>query len=145
MAYCTYQEVVSEFKSLDVEKPGAVVTSDLINSWIAQADAYINARLNTLYVTPITDADDLLLIKQVTIGIVAQRIAYKMEVKGISANGDQYIPKDKIRESKEILEMLIKREMILSGTNRATSHAGVSSYTEENSTERVFDTECDQW
>lgn len=143
MAYCTSTDVIAEFKSIDTTN--GVVTTSKIDSWIAQADGLINGRIGTLYTTPITAAEPLLILKQVSIGLVAQRIARILEVKSITPKGDQYIPKDLIKEAKETLQMIVKQEIILAGADRNTTHAGVRSYTSDNDVDRVFDSTKDQW
>jgi len=142
MAYCTYQNVAGEFKGLDVAS--GILTSTILDDWIAQDTAYINAKLKTVYTTPITDADDLLILKKICIGMVAQRVSRFMEVKSISPKGDQYIPRDLIKEAMSTMDEIVNEKLILNST-KAVSGGIVSSYTNDYTVERVFDTTIDQW
>lgn len=141
--YCDSDDVVEAFKGIDLDN--GIVTVDLIDKWIKQASAYIEGRVCLSYLVPITAEGPLEILREICTGLVAQRIARKLEVKSTGSNGDQYIPKDLIKESKENLSMIVRQELILIDAERATTHAGVQSYTSDNSTERVFDTESDQW
>lgn len=145
MAYCLASDVTKEFKSLDTTATDAIITSSKITGWIAQADAYIDGRLGTIYEVPVTAAGPLLILKTISIGIVAQRIARILETKSITPKGDQYIPKDLIKEAKETLKMIIDKEIILSGVDRVTSHSGVASYSGSNEVEREFCLDSEQW
>lgn len=143
MVYCVYTDVVSEFKKLDIT--GGIITQAKITEWITQADGYINGRLYTKYVVPITATSSLPILKQVSIGLVAQRIARILEVKSMTQSGDQYIPKDLIKEAKETLTMLADGSMVLIDATDATNSSGVSSYTSDNTVTRSFDVTKDQW
>lgn len=143
MSYCESQDVVDEFKGLDVVN--GVITTTKIDEWIAQTDAYIDARLIKLYSVPITNVADLLVIKTISIGFVAQRISRILETKTITQQGDQYIPKDLIKEAKETLGLILSQDLILSGSSRSSVNGIVSSYTSDNDVERAFDVESDQW
>jgi len=95
MAYSLNSDVINEFKALDTTN--GIITTAKIDGWIAEADAYIDGILSTLYAVPITNATDLLIVKTVSIGIVAQRVSRVLEVKSTTPKGDQYIPKDLIK------------------------------------------------
>jgi hypothetical protein len=143
MAYCTNSDVVNEFKSLNTTD--GKITTTKIDTWIAQADAYINGRIGNVYTTPITGAESLLIIKEISIGLVAQRISRILDTKAISPKGDQYIPKDLIEKAEKRLDMIVNRQMVLSDATLKTTHGGVSSYTSDNTVDRTFDLTKNQW
>lgn len=147
MAYCTNEDVTNEFKSIDTTN--GLITTSKIDEWISQADAYINGRLAGIYETPITGANSLLILKTISIGFVAQRIARILQVKSTTPKGDQYIPKDLIKEAKDTLVLIVNKAIILTDATSATTNGGVSSYTSDNpcspDTQRVFRQGVEQW
>ena len=143
MAYCVNQDVVNEFKSIDVVN--GKITTAKIDVWISEADAYIDGRIGTVYTVPVTGSSSILILKNISIGLVAQRIAYILETKAITPKGDQYVPKNLIIEAEKKLTMIVNRQLILSDADEASSTGGVSSYTSENTVQRVFHQERDDW
>lgn len=144
MAYCINTDVQNEFKSLPVGATG-ILTTDKIDGFIAQADAYIDGRLSTVYQTPITGSNSLLIVKQISIDLVAQRIAHIMEVKGITPKGDQYIPKNLGEKAENRLDMIVEKKILLSDATEVSTTGGVSSYTSENCVTRSFKQGEVQW
>jgi len=143
MAYSLNSDVIDEFKSLDTTN--GVIDTTKIDEWIDQADAYINGRIGLLYETPVTGTESLKVLKQISIGLVAQRIVHILETKSITPKGDQAIPKDLITEAKEKLQMIVDRLLLLSDATERSTEQGVRSYTEENTVTRKFDQTKDQW
>lgn len=144
MSYSTNALVASEFKSITFSATTAVTDSE-VDQWIIEADAYINGRIGLLYTTPITGSISLEVLKSISIGLVAQRVAYAMEIKSTTAKGDQYIPKNLIEQAEKRLEMIVNRQLLLSDANEISTNAGVKSYTSENTVNRKFDQTKDQW
>lgn len=142
MAYSTNQDVIDEFKSLDTT---GKITTAKIDKWITQADALINGRIGLIYEVPVVGLESLEILKEISIGLVAQRIAYVLETKSITPTGDQVIPKNLILEAKERLQMIVDRLLILSDATQKSTHAGVKSFTSDNTIRRTFDATKDQW
>ena len=113
MAYSTNSEVVDEFKSIDTTN--GKITTAKIDTWIGQADEYIDGRIGLMYQTPVTGVKSLKVLKEISIGLVAQRIAFILETKSITSKGDQAIPKNLIVEAKERLQMIVDRVLLLGG------------------------------
>lgn len=143
MAYSTNLDVTDEFKNIDTS---GKITTVKIDEWITQADAYINAKVGLIYVTPVTgNAGSLSILKEISIGFVAQRIAFILETKSVTPRGDQSIPKNLIEQSEKRLQMIVNRELLLFGATERSTHAGVKSFTSENTVNRVFKQGTDQW
>lgn len=142
MAYSTNADVVDEFKNLDTT---GKITTAKIDEWIDQADAYIDGRVGLIYQIPVTGASSLKILKEISIGFVAQRIAYVLETKTTTPKGDQYIPKNLIKQAEDRLKMIVKRELVLSDATEKSTKAGVSSYSNENTVNRKFDQSKTQW
>ncbi|MCK5608285.1 hypothetical protein KAR91_40765 [Candidatus Pacearchaeota archaeon] len=143
MAYSTNADVVKEFKSIDTTN--GVISDAKIDEYIAQADAYINGRVGLVYETPVTGTNSLLILKEISIGFVAQRIAFILETKSITPTGDQAIPKNLIEQAESRLTMIAEKTLILDDAEEKSSNGGVSSYTSENNVTRNFQQGVQQW
>lgn len=143
MAYSTNLDVTDEFKNIDTT---GKITTIKIDGWITQADAYINAKVGLIYITPVTgNAESLLVLKEISIGFVAQRIAFILETKSVTPRADQAIPKNLIEQAEKRLQMIIDRELLLFGATERSTHAGVKSYSSENTVKRTFNYDKQQW
>lgn len=142
MAYSLNSDVTNEFKSIDTS---GKITTTKIDDWIGQADEYIDGRIGLIYITPVTGAKSLSILKEISIGLVAQRIAYVLETKSITPTGDQTIPKNLIEQAEKRIQMIVNRELLLSDATDKTTHAGVKSYSGSNIVTRRFDQSKDQW
>lgn len=144
MAYSTLALVTSEFKAVSFTATSAVKDIE-VEQWIIEADAYIDGRIGLIYSTPVTGTKSLEILKTISIGIVAQRIARVMEVKSTTAKGDQLIPKDLILEAEKKLDMIVNRQLLLSDASFISTTQGVKSYTSSNTVLRAFDQSKAQW
>lgn len=144
MAYSTNALVASEFKSITFSSSTKITDSE-VDQWITEADAYIDGRIGLIYETPVTGTKALEILKTISIGIVAQRVAYAMEVKSITPKGDQYIPKDLINSAEKKLDMIVNRQLLLSDATERSTSGRVRSYSGSNTVTRKFDQSKDQW
>ena len=142
MAYSTNSDVVDEFKSLDTS---GKITTAKIDEWISQADEYIDGRIGLIYDTPITGVKSLKILKEISIGFVAQRVAYILETKTITPKGDQVIPKNLIAQAEKRLQMVVDKQLLLSDATLKSTHGGVKSYSNDNTVTRNFDQSKAQW
>lgn len=143
MAYSLNADVIDEFKSIDTTN--GKITTAKIDEWISQADAYIDGRVGLIYDTPVTGANSLSILKWISIGLTAQRIAQVLATKSITPKGEQCIPKDLIKEAEFKLGLIANRKLILDDATEKSSTSGVSSYTGENTVNRAFDQSKQQW
>ena len=103
--YCTEKEVIAEFKNLTVTKDTAISTGD-ITSFIQQSEALINSYVSNRYTLPIEiTSEGFLLLKMISIAMVAERIRGIMEVKQASAK-DALQTVRRLLDSKTIFQML---------------------------------------
>jgi len=144
MAYSTSTLVASEFKSIEISTTTKITTAE-VTQWIVEADEYIDGRIGLIYSTPVTGTKSLEILKTISIGLVAQRLAHAMEMKNITPKGDQAVPKDLIAEAKERLQMIVERKLLLSDATAISSTQGVKSYSGSNTVTRTFDQSKTQW
>lgn len=148
MAYSTAALVTSEFKSIDFAASGAKVTTAEITQFIVEAEAYIDGRIGLLYTTPVVLGDSpkaTEILKHISTGLVAQRVAHIMETKAITPKGDQYIPKNLGADAERKLEMIVNRTLLLSDAESISSAQGVKSYSSSNTVTRTFKQGTNQW
>jgi len=141
MAYSTNAQVVLEFKSLGTGA-GSTIPTSTIDSWITEADSYIDGRLSTLYVTPITGTISLSIVKTISIWLVVDRINAKMQVKNAGR-------KEGLKDYRQLAEDMIKDILLgnirLHDATRARSDGGIASYQNDNDIESSFDMTVDNW
>lgn len=145
MAYCTVDHVAGEFKSVSFSTTTAITTSE-VERFIAEEDAYINSRLSKRYETPITGAEALLIVRKISIGLVAGRVQRIMKVKTAEEPTNQDGQSlDLGAGAKKMLEMIVNDEMRLPDNDLATTHQGIQSFNVDESVEPVFEQGVDQW
>lgn len=142
MAYSNNSDVVDEFKSLDTS---GKITTAKIDEWISQADEYIDGRIGLIYNVPVVGVKSLKVLKEISIGLVAQRIAYILETKSITPKGDQVIPKNLIEMAEKRLQMIVDKQLLLSDATLKSTTGGVRSYSSDNTVSRSFDQSKAQW
>ena len=143
MSYCTYQDVVDEFKNLDVTSGN--MTAAKITSLIAQADAYINGRVGLIYVIPVTGPGSLLILKQISIGLTADRLANTLRMVSTTPEGIQLLNKDLIKQGRNDLDLIVTQDLNLYDAELLSIKGAVRSYTNENTVPRTFKKGVNQW
>ncbi len=143
MAYASVEEVVSEFKDLEVGT-GTSVTDSEIGRFIDEADAYINSKLGLVYQVPITAPEAFPILRMIEVYLIKARINSILEIR----SGQEEIVQNGINNAEvanKMLDNLVAGIMVLPGAIMITSKAGVSSYSHENNIEHVFDVTRTQW
>lgn len=130
MAYITAAEVAAEVKGLTIGA-ATLLTDTKVGEWIDQEEATINARLRKRYEVPITDADDLEVIKPIALGKVVQRVREWQAVKTGSDETDQTEGTNPGKRAEDMLKLIEKGQLVLN-TDRVTTHSGVRSYLSDN-------------
>jgi hypothetical protein len=145
MAYCTQAQVESEFKHVVFTTTTSVTDTD-ITRFIAEADAEINAQVGTRYETPVTTGDALLIMRKISILLVAARIKDILQVKMADKEREQDTRGGAMRaEAKRLLDAIIKGTMLLPGATLASSADGVRGFCVDEAIEHNFQRNVDQW
>jgi len=76
MAYTTYQEVDRLLKWFSFSASSKVTITDVNTYFIPEADVIIDGYIGRIYELPITDSDDLLILKYISTRICACEIAH---------------------------------------------------------------------
>jgi phage gp36-like protein len=147
MSYAASADVVGEFKDLTVASSGTAISTDDMTRFLAEADAEINSRLSVKYTTPITGTESLLLMRQIAVWLVKDRIERITEVKTgrpVDAQKGQ-TPTSLRSQALELLKSICEGKIKLTDATLASTGDGVGSYSSENGTEHIFDRDTQQW
>jgi hypothetical protein len=155
LAYCTNVEVASNFRNLTF---GATtkLTDTEVDAWIAEADAEIDGRIGVKYVTPVTGAQSLLIIKSICTALVSDRVRMTLPNEPPSDALDE---KDKGKnpvlaqsraEAERKLRMIVDNKLLLPDADLVSSKDGVGSFASDNAQEHIFKRQqcpepADQW
>lgn len=149
MSYCVADDVQKEFAGVDFSATGAKVTTDDVNGWIEESDAYIDSKISTIYRVPVSGAPkSLLVLKTISILIVSDRVERKLGVKSSAQEVDTKggdIPL--LKRAEKMLEDIMKETLVLTDAPKGNSTDGVSSPSIASPCppERVFKKDKTQW
>lgn len=150
MSYADKADIEGELKGVSFETD-TTVTSTNINSMLAQESAVIDQYLSAQYVTPVTDASALLVLKKICIDFTVYRIVKILKTKSKAPLPDTNMYQEvnegsAYRESKKLLTMYQSGQMSLNGASRIGSKANIISISpKKNTSERVFKKDEQQW
>lgn len=145
MSYCITSDIQSEFRKITFST-GTDVTTAEVTEFITQADAKINAYLSVKYQVPITGTNALIVIKQFSIELVANRIKRILQMKTGKTETEQEA--GGMRTDTQIyteLKDIAAGKIKLTDATLASSYDGIKSYTSSNTVEKTFDQGIEQW
>lgn len=142
MAYCTYTDVQSEFKSMTFSASTAVTDTE-VTEFIVQSDAVINSYVSSRYQVPVTGSSALSFLKWISIQIVRERIIK------ILASKTGVVEPDQLEAEKPMWQVLLedirKGALQLVGATLVNTGGGVRSGNVENGITQTFDVTAQQW
>lgn len=144
MSYSDVADIQAEFRSIKINDDSAV-TEESVESFIAQADAEIDSMIGTRYAVPVSGESALLVLKQISVWLVARRVKDVLEIKNVRPEVDQDIKTDTRSMALSMLNKIVNGEMNLIGATLANSVQGVKSGVSANNIERTFKRNTDQW
>ena len=115
MAYTTLAKVKSMFRSISIEAEtgnedtNTVVTSEEVDEFILEADSEINSRLSDYYDTPITGAESLVIIGQISKYKVAHVIKTILEVTNEQSDKNQQVQTNLEKKANELLDNIVPK------------------------------------
>jgi phage gp36-like protein len=144
MAYCTSDQVQGEFKKLRADSTSPIDLTE-IDRFIEEADAIIDSYLSKRYETPVTGATSLIIVRNISIMIVAQRIKDILRVK----TGDEPTSQDgrgNLNDrAMKMLKDIVDRNIDLPDATATDTDEGVQSYVSSNEVPFIFERETVQW
>lgn len=147
MAYCVASDVTSEFKRVDFSLANSAVTTAEVTEFISQADQFIDSKIGLKYEVPVTGANSLKILKQISIYLVAYRIKRILEVKVATPDPNaQDVQNQNLRQiALDMLKDIVDGLLLLSDATLASSGNGVGSYAYSNDQVAQFDRDTEQW
>lgn len=147
MAYCTNAQVADEFNGI----PGGAFSSTTnptdttVDRWIAEADALIDSKVGLRYDVPITDVDDLIVIRQIAIMLVSARIRRRLNRVGPDGETAKIKVTDTFDQAMKLLDSIIKGLTDLPNSDLRNSDVGVSSFSTSLESPHKFTRDSDDW
>lgn len=145
MAYCTDDEVSSEFKDI-VFSATSPVTDTEVTEFVSQASAEIDSIISNRYTTPVTGTESLKVLKQICIWLVKARIVGVLRIKNVSDKSDQDVGSLNYRkEALDRLKNIAIGKEILTDAPRSNTTGGLTSYLKDLDVTYDFQVGVDQW
>lgn len=144
MAYCETTDVAEEFKSIKFDSPNAIKTTQ-VERFIEEADALINVTLGSKYLIPITGTNALILMRQISLSLVAQRIKDILQVKTADDSKQDTRPDFNKFDPMKMLKALASGSITLTDAVLSSSTDGIKSFNVDNGEEHTFLKNTDQW
>jgi len=142
--YCTAPQVEAEFKRISFTVDTAVTLAE-VTRFIEEASAHIDSVLSNVYITPVTGTVSLLVLQQVCIWLVAQRVKDIQALKTSKENTDQITNEARLdKKALDMLKKIINDEMALPDALKVTT-GSVSSYNVRNNITSIFKRDEQQW
>lgn len=118
MSYCTKQNIKDDFKSLQIEASGTIITDGKVDALITQESEYIDSIITKRYHLPIVEADSPKaweILKRIAIFRVSLRVRNILEVSSdaTQANSEEKFTDNKARTPNDDLAMIEKGLLIL--------------------------------
>lgn len=126
MAYCGLADVQKLLKWFTFSASSKVTSTEVTSYYIPEADQTIDAKLQRVYTVPITDSDDIEILKFISCRIVACEIAHVLV---LQADGEiSEIVKRWCEQAKERLEQIMTQEILLPNSTLLDSSDGGRLY-----------------
>ncbi len=143
--YCTKEQVADEFNGITFAST-TNPTDTTVDRWIEEADSVINAKVGLRYVTPVTDENDLIVLRQIAIMLVSARVRRRLNRTGPEGEAAKVKVADTDTKAMKMLDDIVKGSMTLSENSTfLREEAGISSYTQSQECPHTFKKGCDQW
>ena len=145
MPYTTVPLVASEFKSLTISASTTVTIAET-DEFISQHDALIDARLGARFVTPITGAEALKIVKMISTGLTVCRVQDILQVRTGSQKTDKDLVSPKVcKNAERWLDDIVNGRLTLKDATLLSTADGWASGNLDNSVEPFFERTLDQW
>ena len=151
MTYATSADIRAELKNIAFTSTSSV-TDDAILDFLDQAEALINMYIGQRYVTPVTSAEAILVLKKCEIDIVVYRVTKILDLKKSVPIPDTAIPQDitegsAYKQCIKLLESIRDNDMDLPGETPINPDSGLASFNTEPGVDNpaCFQKGVDQW
>lgn len=145
MAYSTNSQVAGEFKNISFSA-STPVTDTEVDRFIEEIDQYIDSRIGKKYEVPVTGSASIIILRQISIWLVADRVKKILEIKNVNSKAvAQGVRPGLYEEAMEMLDDIVDGDLLLPDATLLSSGDGFDSYTYANSIDPTFKRNTDQW
>lgn len=145
MGYAEVEDIQKEFKKIEFDTDNSV-QSDSVQDFIDQASAEIDSRISARYMVPVKKGEQALLyLKQICVGLVAQRVKDILQLKNVRVESDQDVKTDTAALARKLLDQIVQGDVALLGATLASSDSGVKSFVSSSHFKRTWRRGEDQW
>ena len=137
MAYAVVANVQSEFKSRTFGS-GTALTSGEVAEFITETENYVNSELAQVYVTPVTNATDISILKTITIWFVKHRVEGVLNLKA-NSELDGETPENLEKKAQDRLDKIIDKKLLQNTDRNTSNNSGIEDYNAANSIDPMFD------
>lgn len=143
MAYCTISDVQRLMKWFTFSSTSKITSDEITNYFIPEADTIIDSKLARVYTVPITDADDIEIIKYISCRIVACEASHVLV---LQASGEiSEIVKRWCELAKEKLDAILNQDILLPNSDLLDSADGGRLYSFTAHGNDDYDAPDPQW
>ena len=123
LLYHSEADVKAELKNIDIQASGTIIITSQVAGYMAATEARVNSIISRKYVLPITDAlypEAFAIIKTICIKLSAGRCEQILRRNSAEANtaGDGTRLRSLIKEAEDMLEDILKDNLLLTGATR---------------------------
>lgn len=144
MPYCTILQVEGEVKTAAPFSATTEPTATKVGEVMAETDAMIDSVLRAKYTLPVTDADDLLVLRRISLALTAERVREIMGIQTQNPSTDQQYVATTADKARADLKAIQAGKVQLN-SSPANAYDGSRSYARENGLTAVFKKNETQW
>lgn len=148
MPYCTNDDVIAEFKSLDLTSSSSILTEDKVDEFISQAGGEMDARFASKFVVPITATASLEVLKQICVWLVVDRCQKILDLKIPFPSKEGQAPRPARgprQDALDLIDAIMDNKMQLIGATLVSSNGGISSRNVSHNQRHQFHKNREQW
>ena len=145
--YSTQEQVADEFSGIPAGGFSSSTNPTLttVERWIAEADQLIDSKVGLRYVVPISNATDLLLIRQISILIASARVRRRLNRTGPDGEAAKVKVTDTLDQAMKMLNEIVTGKITLPGSTLLDADMGVGSFSTSLECPHHFKKDCDNW
>jgi hypothetical protein len=145
--YCERQDVINDFKKLDVAASGTIITNAKLDELIEQESNYIDGIISKRYITPVDEINSPVgfsILKRICVFRVSLRVKNILEIRSDATqlNSEEKFTQNGVRTPNDDLQLIVSGKLLLPDVQRVSSSLGIKS---GNSECNPFSVNKQQW
>jgi hypothetical protein len=145
--YCERQDVINDFKKLDVAASGTIITNAKLDELIEQESNYIDGIISKRYLTPVDEVNSPVgfsILKRICVFRVSLRVKNILEIRSDATqlSSEEKFTQNGVRTPNDDLQLIVSGKLLLPDVQRVSSSLGIKS---GNSECNPFSVNKQQW